>query len=361
MHEMRRLALVASLCGLVVGCGDGGGPPQPVSVLTRNLYLGAALEPLASALTPEDLQMLAGAVWNDVQRSRFPERAVGLAAEIAQTQPDVVCLQEVSLYRTQSPGDWQSGAVPDASEVQLDFLEILLGELEKAGLSYRTVTVGTNADEELPARVDGALIDVRLTDRDAILVRSDVNAEAGPMMIFPTALIAPVGGAGGTTLKFLRGFVTADVTIGGKTVRVINSHLEVGALNGRTQEQQARELMAAVAPYKGATILAGDFNSPPGGAGTKSYDIITKDSGLPHPFLDTAVVHDNAGGLGLPIGGTCCIDIFSENATAGTRLDLILYGAGMQPVNAMVVLPQKTSGGLWPSDHLGYFAQLSIK
>jgi endonuclease/exonuclease/phosphatase family metal-dependent hydrolase len=360
---MRRFALVVSLCGLTAGCG-GSGTPQPISVLTRNLYLGAALEPLASALTPEDLQMLAGGVWHDVLESRYPERAVGLAGEIALANPDVVCLQEVSLYRTQSPGDWQSGAAPDASEVQLDFLEILLAALQTKGLSYRAVTVGTNADEELPALVDGTLIDVRLTDRDAILVRDDVTAVPGPLMTFPTALIAPVGGAGGTTLTFVRGFVTADVTVGDKTVRVINAHLEVGALNGRVQEQQARELVAAIAPYKGAAILAGDFNSPPDGSGTQSYNILTKNSGLPHPFRDTFDYQQGVLGarLGGQFAGTCCVDLMKpEQVLAGSRLDLILFGNGVAPVDATIVAPIRTSADLWPSDHLGYFAQLEIK
>jgi hypothetical protein len=61
------------------------------------------------------------------------------------------------------------------------------------------------------------------------------------------------------------------------------------------------------------------------------------------------------------VGGTCCVDIFSETLTAGSRLDLILYGAGVEPVEGAIVVPQKTPGGLWPSDHLGYFAQLTLK
>jgi endonuclease/exonuclease/phosphatase family metal-dependent hydrolase len=342
-----------------------GGPRPPISVMTRNLYLGADLSPLVAALTPQDLEALAGSVWRNVQDSRFPERAVSLANEIAISQPDVLCLQEVSLFRTQSPGNWQSGALPDASTVELDFLELLVAELQKRDLPYQTITVGTNADEELPALdAAGAHIDVRLTDRDVLLVRDGITAVEGPKGIFPTALTAPIGGAGGTTLTFHRGFVSADVTIDGKKVRVINSHLEVGALQGRAQEQQARELIERIGPYPGPAILAGDFNSPPDGTGTRSYALLTTESGLATKFRDTFQFRTGklAAELGSMTDFTCCIDLTASGApTPSSRIDVIFFRGAVYPLDMAVVPPERTAGGLWPSDHLGVFARLELR
>lgn len=350
------------LSGLSVACG---GSPQSLSVMTRNLYLGADLTPVLSALTPEQLAPLAGTVWRDVQASRFPERAAALAQEIVAYDPDVLCLQEVSLYRTQTPGNWQSGSPPDATDVQLDFLALLQDELVAAGRTYRTVSVGTNADEELPAALDGVTFDVRLTDRDVILVRDDVTVTAGPGEIFASALKTPAGGAGGTTLTFHRGFVTADVTVGGKTVRVINSHLEVGVLNGLTQERQARELIERIGPHPGPAILAGDFNSPPDGTGTQSYALLTTASGLDRPFRDTYPFRRPDLTTSIPkpqppYEGTCCIGLTAEEASPGSRIDLILFRDSAYPVDGVIVAPVKTADGLWSSDHLGYFAQLQF-
>lgn len=361
---MRRLLAVTLPCFLFLG-GACGNTPQSISVMTRNLYLGAELTPVLSALTPEQLPPLAGAVWRDVQASRFPDRAAALAQEIVAYDPDVLCLQEVSLYRTQTPGNWESGSPPDASDVQLDFLTLLQDELAAAGRTYRTVSVGTNADEELPASLDGATFDIRLTDRDVILVRDDVTATAGPGEIFPTALKAPAGGAGGTTLTFHRGFVTADVTVGGKTVRVINSHLEVGVLNGRTQEQQARELIARIGSHPGPAILAGDFNSPPDGTGTQSYSLLTTASGLERPFRDSYPFRRPDLTTDIPkphpaYEGTCCIELTSEGASPASRIDLIFFRDSAYPVDGVIVAPLKTADGLWSSDHLGYFAQLQF-
>jgi endonuclease/exonuclease/phosphatase family metal-dependent hydrolase len=352
------------LGGLAGGCGES---PQPLSVMTRNLYLGADLAPLLGALTPQDMEALAGTVWRNARDSNFPERAGPLAEEIVTNAPDVVCLQEVSLYRTQSPGNWMSDAAPDAVDVQLDFLALLQEQLRARGAMYEAVTIGTNGDEEMPALDDaGAHIDVRLTDRDVILVRDGVTAVAGPGGRFPTALMAPIGGAGGTTLTFHRGWISVDVTVGGKKVRVYDSHLEVGALQGRTQEQQARELMEAIGPHPGSAILAGDFNSPADGGGTQSYALLTTASGLATPFRDTFPFRqhklaDDMQSGSPPLQFTCCIDLAAAAAIPAERIDLILFRDHAYPVDTAVIVPRKTPAGLWPSDHLGVIAQLQLR
>ena len=43
------------------------------------------------------------------------------------------------------------------------------------------------------------------------------------------------------------------------------------------------------------------------------------------------------------------------------KLEGVAKPVGVHPVDAAVVAPVKTSAGLWPSDHLGYFATLHLR
>src|SRR5262245_21149571 len=56
-----------------------------VTVMTRNVFLGADLAPAIGA--PNIAQAIdgAGTVWNEFQSTKFPERAVPLAREIKQS------------------------------------------------------------------------------------------------------------------------------------------------------------------------------------------------------------------------------------------------------------------------------------
>jgi endonuclease/exonuclease/phosphatase family metal-dependent hydrolase len=328
--------------------------------MTRNLFLGADLTPLASALTVADVASLAGGIWRDIQDSRFSERAVVLADEIARMDPDVVALQEVSLYRIQTPGDWTSGAAPNAMTVEVDFLQLLLDALSSRGASYQFAVIGQNADEELPATaLDGTTFDIRLTDRDAILVKDGVPFASAPGATFATSFSLPIGGPGGLNLVFKRGFVSADVSKGDKIVRVVNSHLEVGNPLGRIQEGQAHDLLAALRPMGGPMILAGDFNSPADGSGTASYALLTTaTTELPAPFRDTWSFRQGLSGSTVEF--TCCMEITAPSSSPGERIDLILFRGGILPVDVTVVDTVKTPSGLWGSDHLGVSAKLQI-
>src|SRR5215213_7269583 len=159
------LALVALVAVLPAGraVAGGYGDDRPITVMTRNLYLGSDLTNLATA-DADDFVAFVTKDWNNVVNNDFPRRAEALAAEIQITRPDVIGLQEVSLFQDQETGE-------------IDYLKILLGELAERGLSYREVATSTNASFAAP-RYNNAgtgLSIVSLTDRDVILVRSSLT------------------------------------------------------------------------------------------------------------------------------------------------------------------------------------------
>jgi endonuclease/exonuclease/phosphatase family metal-dependent hydrolase len=155
-----------------------------------------------------------------------------------------------------------------------------------------------------------------------------------------------------------------DAVVDGAHLTFVNTHLEVGgggdnpqakALLGPLQENQAKDLLAALAPVSGPVVLVGDFNSAANGSTTMSYGIVAA------KFTDAQA----AVSAGTP-GFTCCTDFTAPAAMAGQRIDseridIVFYRGGVsaQAVEVVGVDPAKrTATGLWPSDHAGVVASL---
>src|SRR4051812_1486759 len=101
-----------------------------LTVMTRNLYVGSDFTHALTAQTPSEFVQGVSRIWSNVKRTDFRTRAKAIAEEIAVERPDVVGLQEASL--------WQRLTGPEP--MQLDYLKILLAELDARGLSYRAAT-----------------------------------------------------------------------------------------------------------------------------------------------------------------------------------------------------------------------------
>src|SRR5262245_44830178 len=166
-----RALLSASASGLTFDQNGGAGPalPRAVTVMSRNLYLGADLGPAIVALS--EGRPIPRSVWANVESTGFDRRAVALADEIARSRPALIGLQEVEL--------WRSGPANDpapADVTEYDYLRSLLDELAARGLRYAPAVVSTNWEVEAPAETGVGLRDIRLADRDVILVRTDFRA-----------------------------------------------------------------------------------------------------------------------------------------------------------------------------------------
>ena len=339
------VVLAALLAVTAASAGHARRTPLTLRVMTRNLYLGANLDAIVKAKSlPEALNAVA-AGWAQAQANDFPTRARAIAREIAGAKPDFVGFQEAVLYRTQSPPDFT--ATP-ATSVVLDYASELRKALAARHLRYRFLAVAPWTDAELPAG-SPATMDIRLTVRDALLVRIDRRLRIRRVHKVQYATTTPLFG-GLVTAK--RGYIYADATMGGRTFRVATTHLE--SFDNGSQVAQGQELGAALSVGKLPTVLLGDLNSRADGSGTPTHANL-----LALGFKDAwTAAHPSDVGL------TCCHgeDLRDLGGPFYSRIDYVLLKNGFRAVAAGIVgqQPSDRAGGLWPSDHAGVWARLRL-
>jgi Endonuclease/Exonuclease/phosphatase family len=344
-------ALSNGLCS-----STNAGPPIPV--MTRNLYLGADLDPVFAASATGDGRAIIAATttaWQNVKATNFPERAGAIADEIERSHPLLVGLQEVSMFRTGPPDSITGNLTPNSEHLVFDYLELLQNELDQRDLHYAPVTITTNTDAENPGfTAPGVLEDIRLTDRDVILARTD-----GPKLAltskqadnFEARASVPIGTTG--HLDLLRGWGSVDVTLRGQTFRFINTHLEQEGPFNTIQVDQGEEILSGPANTSLPVILVGDFNSRADGTGTPTYNSLIG-AGFKDAWSAT-----HPGELGNTWGHDA--DLLNTTVNLTRRLDLVLFRNNRCAFKADVVgdeLKDRTPSGLWPSDHAGLVATL---
>jgi endonuclease/exonuclease/phosphatase family metal-dependent hydrolase len=334
------LAGVAGTAALGTGVvGHAGAQGTSVTVATRNCYLGANLFRLlaAAAEGPDAIRETAGDLLATVDTSHVAARLDAIAAELARTEPALVGVQEAALIRT-GPAD---GA---ATDVRYDVRETLLDRLAARDRPYRVVAATAGADLQVPATVDGETRTVRLTDRDLLLARESVPAEAATAATFDASLSLS---RGGRSITVDRGYAACEATVGGTSLTFCTTHLE--SASAETRASQAMELRGLLADRPDPAVLVGDLNSGPG-ASTAAYDHLTA------PFDDAA---DG-------VGDTCChaADLRNADPTLASRVDHVLVRGGLRAgeVTRIGAAPgaRIAAGGdrLWPSDHAGVVATL---
>ncbi|MGR4878210.1 endonuclease/exonuclease/phosphatase family protein [Streptomyces sp. LARHCF249] len=374
---MPRRWFTAALCALALfapgspaaaSASAAENPAATLRVMTRNLYLGADLAPVLAATNPSALVDAVSAVYRNVEATNFPERAEALADEIAEGNPHLVGLQEAVLWLSQTP------AGPGrATHVEYDFLQILLDELSARGKHYAAVaTVTVGSDFEAPRRnPGGGLQDIRLTDRDVLLARTDLparvfsvaNAQAATFQNSVSFCVVGLGCPPGPPLEIRRGWAAADATLRGHTARVVTTHLEPASRT--VQELQGNELLAGPLNTKLPTVLLGDLNSAAGGVGaTPGTATQTYNNLLAAGFTDAWTAH--RGRVRGP-GFTCCqaADLMNTVSTLTQRIDYVLYrGRGLKALSTHRVgasPADRTPSGLWPSDHAGVRSVLRLR
>jgi hypothetical protein len=363
MNMSRRAGLLGTSCVVLALClvvsttlvarsaASVAGSPR-LTVMTQNLYIGADLTNLFSASSPSQFFDRMADAFVQVKATNFRKRAAAIADQIARYRPQVIGVQEAALWRTQSHAD---GPITPATTVAYDFLQILIDELASRGLTYRTAAVLDGFDFESPARMPTGLMDVRFTDRDAILVRDTAQFS------FASPRTGRFNRSFGFTLGFLgqvnypRGWQSIDITASatGQRIRFINTHLEV--FSNSVQNAQVRQLISGRARTSLPVILTGDFNSPPLSSSTSTYGRL-KTAG----FTDAwRVAHPTSA------GPTCCHDaeLRNDESQLDARIDYV-FTRGALTIRSTTIIGEvaadKTSNGLWPSDHAGLVVKLDL-
>jgi endonuclease/exonuclease/phosphatase family metal-dependent hydrolase len=372
--------------------GKGG---QKVTVMTRNLFLGADLGPALEAATIPEAVDGAGEIWNEFQATKFPERAVPLAREIKESGADLVGLQEVATWFRQDPSDggWtESGGLgAPANQPVQDFLQLLTDQLKGKGPKYEVVHVQEEFSGELPVDQDqndatgtgplaglGADFDARLLMRDVILARKGSKVKLGTATganYSDENLFKP--NVGGVQLTVKRGWESVEAKVKGKgkkkgkkaktsKFRFVNTHLEAFG-DPTIREAQAKELIAGPLNTSKQVILVGDLNSglpDPHNVG----NLPGQDPNDPLAFqaFQAAGFKDNgAVNLNESYPQTCCYgDLFDPNAVFDHTVDHVLTKPGLKTKTAFATgndPAERTPSGLWPSDHGGKVSRLQLK
>jgi hypothetical protein len=320
--------------------------------MSQNLYQGFDVEQFVADViaNPQNVVALTTAAYAQVLANDFAARAGAIALAVNQHRPALIGLQEVALYRS-APFD--GPGPPQATNVEIDYLATLLAALSAQGLSYTAVATVQNTDAEFPrligfdANNNPILQDIRLTDRDVILARSDVPTSqlevSNPQSGNYAASISALG------VNFLNGWTAVDVEAQGAGFRFVNTHLARSP--AAIQELQAAEFVAGPVATSLPTILVGDFNSRADGSGTATYGNLAAAG-----FADAwSALHPGDPGY------TCCqaANLLNNPSQLSERIDLALSRNGPVALDALVVgeaLADRTPAGLWPSDHAGLVA-----
>ncbi len=328
---------------------------KPFTVMTRNLYLGANLDPAIGATTVPQLLAATAHIFSVVQQTNFPERAKALAREIADADPVLLGVQEAAV--------WYSGPFNNpapATTVEYDFIATLRQELAAIGAPYDLVKAQPEADIEAPAGAPYGR-DIRLVQQDAILVKAggkdDVTLANARSANFTSRLVITTG----TGLQFVvnRGWVAVDARVNKHSFRFVNTHLE--AFHPGIRVEQAQELIAPAGPIgsaPGQVILVGDLNSSPElpvPANRLAFGVLTS-----FGLVDTwAVAHP--GDPGFTSGFNELLTDPTAEGTLEHRVDHVMTLGDVDVKKARIYgtdPDDRTPSGMWPSDHAGLAATL---
>jgi endonuclease/exonuclease/phosphatase family metal-dependent hydrolase len=322
-----------------------GSERSSLTVMTRNLYIGANVDAVIAALASsdpsDDFPALRAAI-AVIGETDFPSRAKALADEIARARPHVIGLQEV----TQLDIDLTGFGLPIV--LHQDFMVTLLAELASRGLNYSLTAMNTNTRA-------APLPGLSLVDHDALIIDASRVSAANLVeqnFSLNIGVVAP-----GVEIK--RGWVAADVTLDGVSYRVVNTHLESGDTGGLDQLRAAQALELVTMLGTSPAVLLGDFNDVPGSI---MHQVIGGAG-----FTDAwAAVHPTETGF------TCChlANLANERPRFDQRIDYVLIRGiggvtgGVRSISrtgwnrsAIVRGPAHT---LWPSDHAGLVARLRL-
>lgn len=243
-----------------------------LTVMSRNLYLGADVG-VALDLLP-DLSAAAQFMWDQVAATDFDVRVEQLAAEAVRFAPDVIGVQEATVWSC------RTGLFGSATPVY-DFTQQFLDATAAQGVRYVVAeNDGVRADNpgyEIPPIPTQTTVtdpetfqpifgsdsaDCGFTIGDVILVRDDLAEQVvavGNSEYEDRYAVVPV------VFTIDRGYSWVDLAVAGTTVRVVSTHLESQWSEGEPAPSsvQARQLVDDLSATTVPLVVMGDFNADP--------------------------------------------------------------------------------------------------
>jgi endonuclease/exonuclease/phosphatase family metal-dependent hydrolase len=282
--------------------------------------------------------------------SNIALRAAQLASEIASNRPALVGLQEVTLWRTGPLHVSSTPPSPSAPTILYDQLDLLLNALPN---QYMAIAVQTLTDVEVPDL--NLSKDVRFTDRNVVLVRTDLMGQLAlsniQMQQFKAHGGLPIPGG---SVPILRGWISVDAHVQGNLLRFVTTHLETDA-DPVTQLKQANELVQALNSQDNPpVVLCGDFNAD---ADTPNPTIAAIRTG---GFTDVwPTLHPLDPGYTVPlyIEDLPSPPPYTAVSTPSHRIDLV-FVRDLRATQITLVGNQVSPP--WPSDHAGVVASVPI-
>lgn len=347
MH--RHLFAATALAALLLASGAGA-QKSAVKVMTYNVYQGTDFVEVLSAQNLPEFLDAARVTLQQVKDSRLPDRMEAIAREIAVAQPDLVGLQEATL--------WRYGVGPFPTDVLSDPLQELLHSLKQYGQHYTAVVV---ADEyELQGPLPDLTHYLRANGRNVVLARTDrrdMHLSNKQTATFQTLLTIPSPAVGNITIA--RSWGSVDVEIRDVTFRFIVTHLENPIpqipASYLLMQAQAKELSDLPANTNLPVILVGDFNAianqltdPSNATFQEMLNLVFGDA--------WEEVHPRLAGLTWPLENA------SRVSTATQRIDFVFHRGHIKTNAAFLVGNHwfDRVDHMWPSDHAGLDALLLV-
>jgi len=328
---------------------------RTIKIMTRNLYQGTDFTEAMSSQTQLEFFTNVTLTMNNVRATNPPARMAAIAAEIAEQEPDLVGLQEATI--------WQTGPAFDQLKTEFDLGQLVMRELVKLKVEYVPIVVFKGFDFLSPG-ITGEW--VHTTQCNMILARKEslddgMKVLATDKAAYSVLLPVPIA-ALGTSLTIPRGWASADISFHGLEFRFITTQAE--AFFDDVEIAQIAELVTGT-PVATALpiVIAGDFNAHAEDPTSKTY--FSYALAQQFGFVDAWTnVH-----LGAP-GFNCCQDnnLVNKKSKLNQRLDLVMV-RGALDVRGMKLAGNTEADRiwfwdpkftLWPSDHAGAVTKLRL-
>lgn len=324
------LALLAALAPLAAGA-SAKTQPRRVTVMTRNLFLGTDLLPLAAAAPGAPFEHAVAHAVAAVEATGPAARMRLIAREIATARPDLVGLQEVSVWRTTRHGK---------TRVVADYLRTITAELRRLHAPYRVVA------RRLSLHLKGSSGPgsvVSFDDGNAVLARQGVRVGNVRSADFAHELSISTQSLGNVVVA--RSWISLDANVRGARFRFVDTHLEAYSTSVRLQ--QAQELVGGPLKSKRTTVLVGDLNS---------------NANLPKPEDRPPFLAISSAGFVDERTQTpnCCFNDDLRTGVWDHIVDHIMSRPKVKLLRSFITGREKTRARRHPSDHGGVVSVLGL-